>query len=45
MDRQGHRRRRQRVRPGAFEFLSTKVGLVVVILGFMHFTNVRLLVK
>lgn len=30
---------------GAFEFLSTKVGLVVVILGIMHFTNMRLLVR
>jgi hypothetical protein len=30
---------------GAFEFLSTKVGVVVVILGFMHFTNMRLLVR
>jgi hypothetical protein len=30
---------------GAFEFLSTKVGLVVVILGFMHFTNMRLLAR
>jgi hypothetical protein len=29
----------------AFEFLSTKVGLVVVILGLMHFTNMRLLVR
>jgi hypothetical protein len=29
----------------ALEFLSTKVGLVVVILGFMHFTNMRLLVR
>jgi hypothetical protein len=29
----------------AIEFLSTKVGLVVVILGFMHFTNMRLLVR
>jgi hypothetical protein len=29
----------------AFEFLSTKVGLVVVILGFIHFTNMRLLVR
>jgi hypothetical protein len=29
----------------AFEFLSTKVGLVVVILGFMHFANMRLLVR
>jgi hypothetical protein len=29
----------------AFEFLSTKVGLVAVILGFMHFTNMRLLVR
>src|SRR5712672_279965 len=26
----------------AFEFLSTKVGLVVVILGLMHFANMRL---
>jgi hypothetical protein len=25
--------------------LSTKVGLVVAILGFMHFTNMRLLVR
>jgi hypothetical protein len=29
----------------AFEFLSTKVGLVVVILGIMHFANMRLLVR
>ena len=29
---------------GAFEFLSTKVGLVVVVLGFMHFFNMRMLV-
>jgi hypothetical protein len=29
----------------AFEFLSTKVGLVVVILGVMHFANMRLLVR
>jgi len=29
---------------GAFEFLSTKVGLVVVILGLMHFFNMRMLV-
>ncbi len=28
----------------AIEFLSTKVGLVVVILGLMHFANMRLLV-
>lgn len=30
---------------GAIEFLSTKVGLVVVLLGFMHFSNMRLLVQ
>lgn len=30
---------------GAFEFLSTKVGLVVVILGIMHFFNMRMLVR
>lgn len=29
----------------AFEFLSTKVGLVVAILGFMHFTNMRFLMR
>ena len=29
---------------GAFEFLSTKVGLVVVVLGLMHFFNMRMLV-
>lgn len=29
---------------GALEFLSTKVGLVVVILGIMHFFNMRMLV-
>ena len=27
-----------------FEFLSTKVGLVIVILGVMHFFNMRMLV-
>src|SRR5688572_2820519 len=30
---------------GAVEFLSTKVGLVVVVLGIMHFFNMRMLVK
>jgi len=29
----------------AFEFLSTKVGLVIVILGLMHFFNMRMLVR
>ena len=29
----------------AFEFLSTKVGLVIVILGAMHFFNMRMLVR
>lgn len=27
------------------EFLSTKVGLVIVLLGFMHFFNMRMLVR
>lgn len=27
------------------EFLSTKVGLVIVLLGLMHFSNMRLLVR
>lgn len=30
---------------GAIEFLSTKLGLVVVVLGVMHFFNMHLLVK
>jgi len=30
---------------GAVEFLSTKVGLVVVVLGAMHFFNMNMLVK
>ena len=30
---------------GAIEFLSTKVGLVVVVLGVMHFFNMHMLVK
>ncbi len=30
---------------GAVDFLSTKVGLVVVILGLMHFFNMRMLVR
>jgi hypothetical protein len=29
----------------AVEFLSTKIGLVVVLLGFMHFFNMRMLVR
>jgi len=27
------------------EFLSTKIGLVIVLLGFMHFFNMRMLVR
>lgn len=30
---------------GAVEFLSTKIGLVVVVLGFMHFFNMRFLIR
>lgn len=30
---------------GAVEFLSTKIGLVVVVLGAMHFFNMNMLVK
>jgi hypothetical protein len=30
---------------GAVEFLSTKVGLVVVVLGVMHFFNMNMLVR
>jgi hypothetical protein len=30
---------------GAIEFLSTKIGLVIVILGLMHFFNMRMLVS
>jgi len=30
---------------GVFEFLSTKVGLAVVVLGLMHFFNMRMLVR
>jgi hypothetical protein len=30
---------------GAVEFLSTKIGLVVVVLGGMHFFNMHMLVK
>jgi hypothetical protein len=30
---------------GAVEFLSTKIGLVIVLLGFMHFFNMRMLVR
>ncbi len=29
---------------GAVEFLSTKIGLVIVLLGLMHFFNMRMLV-
>lgn len=29
---------------GAVEFLSTKIGLVIVLLGGMHFFNMRMLV-
>ena len=29
----------------AVEFLSTKVGLVIVLLGLMHFFNMRMLVR
>jgi len=29
----------------AVEFLSTKIGLVIVVLGFMHFFNMRMLVR
>ena len=30
---------------GAVEFLSTKIGLVIVLLGFMHFFNMRMLAR
>src|SRR5215475_11073277 len=29
---------------GAVEFLSTKIGIVIVVLGAMHFFNMRMLV-
>ncbi|HET9331053.1 MAG TPA: hypothetical protein VFO23_11035 [Steroidobacteraceae bacterium] len=29
----------------AVEYLSTKIGLVIVLLGFMHFFNMRMLVR
>jgi hypothetical protein len=29
----------------AVEYLSTKIGLVIVVLGFMHFFNMRMLVR
>jgi hypothetical protein len=29
---------------GAMEFLSTKIGIVIVVLGAMHFFNMRMLV-
>jgi len=28
-----------------FEFLSTKIGLVIVVLGAMHFFNIAILIK
>ncbi|MEM7226918.1 MAG: hypothetical protein AAF495_28365 [Pseudomonadota bacterium] len=30
---------------GVMEFLSTKIGLVIVVLGVMHFFNMHMLVK
>jgi hypothetical protein len=30
---------------GAVEFLSTKIGLVIVLIGVMHFFNMRMLVR
>ncbi|MES1191767.1 MAG: hypothetical protein ABUS47_11900 [Steroidobacter sp.] len=30
---------------GVFEYLSTKIGLVIIILGSMHFFNMRMLVR
>jgi hypothetical protein len=30
---------------GAVEFLSTKIGLVIVLLGIMHFFNMRMLTR
>ena len=30
---------------GAVEFLSTKIGIVMVVLGAMHFFNMRMLVR
>jgi hypothetical protein len=30
---------------GVLEFLSTKVGLVIVILGVMHFFNMKMLIR
>ena len=30
---------------GAIEFLSTKIGLVIVILGIMHFFNMNMLIR
>jgi len=29
----------------AIEFLSTKIGLVILVLGFMHFFNMRMLTR
>jgi len=30
---------------GVIEFLSTKIGLVIVLLGIMHFINMKMLIK
>jgi hypothetical protein len=30
---------------GAVEFLSTKIGIVIVVLGALHFFNMRMLVR
>ena len=30
---------------GAVQFLSTKIGIVIVVLGAMHFFNMRMLVR
>ena len=30
---------------GAIEFLSTKIGIVIVLLGVMHFFNMRILMR
>jgi hypothetical protein len=29
----------------AIEYLSTKIGLVIVVIGIMHFNNIRVLIK
>jgi len=30
---------------GAVEFLSTKIGIVIVLLGLMHYFNMRMLIR